>query len=91
MPQDEKKFVFESLQDPKTIKEYLQTVIDGIERGRVILSTEEDEMVLYPASLLRFTVKGKKKPGGSKLILTVSWKDVDKQSRKKSETMAVTS
>ena len=90
MSQDE-KFVFESLQDPKTIKEYLQSVIDGIERGRVILSTEDEEMILYPCSLLRFSVKGKKKAGGSKLTLTISWKEVKKQSRKTSETMSITS
>ncbi len=86
MPQDE-KLVVESLQDPKTIKTYLQSIIDGIDRGRVILSTEDDEMVLYPGSLIRLTVKGKKKAGGSKLIMAISWKEVKKQSRKTSESI----
>ncbi|MGE4553572.1 MAG: amphi-Trp domain-containing protein [Desulfovibrionaceae bacterium] len=89
MSQDE-KFVFESLQDPRTIKQYLQSVIDGIEKGRVILSTEAEELVLYPASLLRFTVKGKKKSGGSKLSLTIAWKEI-KRSESRNETMSITS
>lgn len=89
MSQDE-KFVFESLQDPSTIKKYLQSVIDGIEKGRVVLATEEEELVLYPASLLRFTVKGKKKSGGSKLSLIISWKEI-KRGEGACETMSITS
>lgn len=71
----EDKFIFESLQDPQTIKEYLESVTEGVEKGRVLLATGDEEMVLYPASLLKFTVKAKKKGGNCKLSLSISWKE----------------
>ncbi|MCM0756440.1 amphi-Trp domain-containing protein [Desulfovibrio aminophilus] len=87
----DEKFTFESLQDPRTIRDYLQSVIDGIDKGRVILSTEDQEIVLHPASLLKFTVKAKKKSDGGKLNLAISWKEVKREALKVGETISISS
>ena len=69
----EEKFVYESLESPKQITDYLRTVIDGIETGRIVLTGEDQEMVLHPGSLLKFSLKGKRSTHKGKLTIKLSW------------------
>ncbi|MBU1612358.1 MAG: amphi-Trp domain-containing protein [Proteobacteria bacterium] len=69
----EEKFVMESLEDATRVTDYLRGVIDGIEQGRVTLTSEDREMVLYPSSLLKFSVKGSRRSNKSKLSFKLSW------------------
>lgn len=75
---NEEKFNFDSLQDPQTIKRFLESLVEGFDKGRIILTSEETEMILYPDDLLKFSIKGKKKGDSSKLSLKFSWKDTKK-------------
>ncbi len=76
---NEEKFNFESLQDSESIKSFLQSLVDGFEKGSISLSTTDDEIVLSPKGLLNFSVKAKKKPGGSsKMSIKISWKETSK-------------
>lgn len=75
---DDQKYVSESFQDPRTLKLYLQDVIDGIERGRLVFHSEgEDEVVLRPSPFLKVSVKAKKKGSGGKLNFSISWRDAE--------------
>ena len=75
---DEQKYVSESFQDPRTLKLYLQEVLDGIEKGRLVFHCEgEDEVVLRPSPFLKVSVKAKKKSSGGKLRFSISWRDAD--------------
>jgi amphi-Trp domain-containing protein len=76
MAQDE-KFEFESIQDTQTIKDYLQSLIDGIDKGKVLLSSDGNDLELNPGSLLKFEVKAKKKGDSTKLTLKLSWRQPD--------------
>lgn len=67
------KFIYESLEDPKHITEYLRSVVDGIERGRIVLTGEDNELTLYPNSLIKFSIKGKRKANKGKLSIKLSW------------------
>lgn len=87
----DEKFVFESLQDPKTIRDYLQSLIDGLDKGRVILATQDQEIVLHPASLLKLTVKAKKKSDGSKISVSINWKDGKRESPRANDSMSISS
>jgi amphi-Trp domain-containing protein len=69
------KFVFESLQDRETIKDYFRALIDGIDKGRIVLATNGDEIELTPDDLLRFSVKVKKKGGANSLGVKITWKE----------------
>jgi amphi-Trp domain-containing protein len=71
----EEKFVFDSLQDCESIKEFLESLIDGFEKHSIDLSTNGDKIHLAPQGLLNFTVKAKKKGAENKLSIKVSWKD----------------
>jgi amphi-Trp domain-containing protein len=71
----EEKFVFDSLQDNVTIKDFLNSLTEGFEKGSITLSTNGDEIVLNPQGLLNFTVKAKKKGLENRLSVKVTWKD----------------
>lgn len=71
----EEKFVFDSLQDSETIRDFLSSLTDGFEKGSIVLSTNGDEIVLAPAGMLNFMVKAKKKGNENKLSIKISWKD----------------
>lgn len=72
----EEKFVFDSLQDSKTIADFLESLTDGFGKGAISLSTNGDEILLTPQGLLNFSVKAKKKGNESKLTIKVAWKDI---------------
>ena len=69
------KFTFESLQDTETIRDFLAALIEGFEKGRIVLESDDDEIVLTPKGLLSFTVKARKKEDRYKLSVKVSWKE----------------
>lgn len=71
----DEKFVFDSLQDCSSIKEFLASLTEGFEKGKITLSTNGDAIELNPQGLLSFMVKAKKKGTSSKLSIKVSWKD----------------
>jgi amphi-Trp domain-containing protein len=72
---DDGKFVFESLQDRETIKDYFRALIEGIDKGKIVLATNGEEIQLTPDELLRFSVKVKKKGGASSLGVKIAWKE----------------
>ncbi|MBD3170283.1 MAG: amphi-Trp domain-containing protein [candidate division Zixibacteria bacterium] len=71
-------FFYESVQDPKTIKDFLQSLMEGIEKGNIALSSNGEEIVLNPSDMLKFSVKAKVKGEASKLSLKISWKEAKK-------------
>jgi amphi-Trp domain-containing protein len=74
----EEKFVFDSLQDSETIRDFLTSLTDGFEKGCITLSTNGDAIELAPSGLLNFMVKAKKKGSANKLSIKVAWKDSGK-------------
>jgi len=71
MPTDE--FKHESLQDPKSVGEYLRAIILGLEAGRVDLSDDNGQVVLHPTGLLGLELRAKRRGNHSKLQLKLSW------------------
>lgn len=74
MPSDG-KFEFDSVQDEKSIQAFLAALTEGFGKGRVVLRSEADEIILNPSSLVSFAVKAKRKDGESKMTIKISWKD----------------
>ena len=77
-----KEFEYESLQDTQTIRQYLQSLIDGFENGRITLNSEDERIILHPKSLLRFTIKAQTKDDKSRLYIAISWKNSSKDAGK---------
>ena len=74
----EDKFVFDSLQDSDTIKDFLSSLTDGFDKKSITLSTNGDEIELTPNGLLSFMVKAKKKGSSNRLSIKIAWKDSHK-------------
>lgn len=69
------KFDYEAIQDRESMRQFLSTLIDGIESGKILLSSDKESVLLSPTELIRFTLKAKRKPGKSKIILKLAWND----------------
>ncbi len=72
---DNDTFDYESIQDSITVKNFIQSLIDGIEKGRIQLNSNGEEIVLNPAQMFKFTVKARRKGGTGKISLKISWKE----------------
>lgn len=73
---NDQKFEFDSLQDSESIKSFLQSLVDGFENGKIVLSSETEEITLHPNALLRFNVKAKRKDNSkNQLSIKISWKE----------------
>ena len=69
------KFDHESIQDRQSIRQYFNTLIEGLEKGRIIFSSEKDNVMLSPAEMMRFSIKTNKQSGKSKLTIKLVWND----------------
>jgi amphi-Trp domain-containing protein len=73
---NDQEFEFESLQDPGSIKAFLDSLTEGFGNGKIVLSSETEEIALFPNALLRFTIKAKRKINEkSQLSIKISWKE----------------
>jgi amphi-Trp domain-containing protein len=67
------EFQHESLQDLKSIGEYLRAVIQGLEAGYMDLSDDSGELVLHPNGLLGLELRAKRRGNHAKLQIELSW------------------
>ncbi len=72
-----KKYVFEAFEDPKSVKGYLQPLIEGIEMGKVNLGSAGRDITLNPGTLLKLKVKAKNRGKGGKISLNITWIDAE--------------
>jgi amphi-Trp domain-containing protein len=68
-------FDHEFIQDRQSIRQYLNTLIEGIEKGRIIFTSEKENVMLTPAEMIRLSIKTKIKSGKSKLTIKLAWSD----------------
>jgi len=85
----DQKFVFESMQDAESIRAYLEAVIEGLHKGRLVVAAGQEEPVLQPSELLTFAVKAGKRGGSGKLSLTISWRCPEEDAPKAGETLKI--
>ena len=85
----DQKFVFESMQDAESIRAYLEAVMEGLRKGRLVVAAGKEEFTLQPAELLTFAVKARKRGGSGRLSLTISWRCPDEDAPKAGETLKI--
>ncbi|MBX2832515.1 MAG: amphi-Trp domain-containing protein [Rhodospirillales bacterium] len=73
MKQIKKKFRHDSLQDADSIKAILKAITTGLGKGKVVLSDDQDEIILKPEGLLNLKVSASQDEDRSSLTLRVSW------------------
>lgn len=74
---DYSRFEYDSVQDTESIIQFLQSLKSGFENGRIVLRSDQEELVLHPEKLLNFAIKARKKGDLCKLSLKLSWKEVN--------------
>ena len=67
------EFQHESLQDLKSIGEYLRAITQGLEKGYLDLSDDGGQLVLHPSGLLGIELRAKRRGNRAKLVLELSW------------------
>ena len=72
---DMDKFEHESIEDRQSIRKYLNTLVEGLEKRRIVFTDEKDNVLLIPSELIRFSIKSRKKSGKSKLTIKLAWND----------------
>jgi len=73
MKQGKKSFRHDSLQDGKSIQAILKAISQGLGKGRLRLSDEEDELVLEPEGLLHLKLTADQEDNRQRLTLRVTW------------------
>ncbi len=69
------EFQHESLQDLKSIGEYLRAIIEGLETGTIDLSDDSGELVLHPGGLIGLELRAKRKGNRAKLVVELAWSE----------------
>ncbi len=83
MKQGKKSFRHESLQDAKSIQAILKAVSQGIGKGRLNLSDEDDEMVLQPDGLLHLKLTANQEENRHRINLRITWQSEGELPKKK--------
>jgi amphi-Trp domain-containing protein len=73
MKPDKKNFRHESLQDTQSILKILKTVVEGLEKGKLVLRDDEDEITLNPQGLLQLKMTATQEDNRYSFGLKVSW------------------
>ena len=84
-------FEYESIQDSGMVRSYMMALIDGIEKGRIKLHSNGQDMVMEPGDLLKFEIKARKKDGTCKMAVKLSWKENRRDSEESRHDMEISS
>lgn len=69
------KFSYDSIQDISSVKKYLKTLIQSLEKREITLFSDDDAIELTPAELLHFTIEARKKGRKNKVSFELQWND----------------
>jgi amphi-Trp domain-containing protein len=79
------EFEHESIQDNQTIGAYLESLVEGFQKGKIVLKAEKQEIELHPNNILHLDLSAKKKGNKSKMTIRLSWRKSDLDEKAKSE------
>lgn len=89
-PATEGKFSFESVQDVKTLEQYLRALTEGFAQGRMRFERKDMELTLQPKGLINFVVEAKAKDGRMKLNLKFAWREAVEQNDQEADAFVIT-
>jgi amphi-Trp domain-containing protein len=83
MKPNKKSFRHESLQDSQSILEILTTLTEGLEKGKLVLSDAEDEIILNPQGLLQLKLSATQDDNRYSFTLKIGWQTEAENNPKK--------
>ena len=78
MAKDKRQFEHESLEDSRSVVEYLKAVTEGLSNGGVRFRDKEGEFTLQMDGLVDFEIRATRKRNKAQLTLKITSKDRDK-------------
>jgi amphi-Trp domain-containing protein len=69
------RFRHQSIQDQKSLVKLLKSITEGLQKGELVLSDEQGEVVLSPQGLIHLKLAAEKEGGANRLTLRVGWQD----------------
>ena len=81
MRQGKNGFRHDSLQDSSSIRGILKSITDGIHKGKIVFSDEDDKMVMEPEGLLHLRLKAVQEENRRQISIRISWQVEDKQAK----------
>ena len=85
MTKNEEEFEHESIQDNETISSYLESLIEGFKKGKIVLTADNQQIELNPNNILHFDLSAKKKENKSKITIRLSWRQSELDNQHKNE------
>ena len=74
MAKTKQEFVFEAMQDPRAIVEYLKALTRGFEEGSLTFRGNGEVINLVPEGLIHMDLQASRKADRCKLSLRFSWR-----------------
>jgi len=75
MQSDNKVFHHESLQDKKNIRQLLEAVTNGLEKGELSFSNDRDDIIMQPEGLLHLKLSASMEDGRNRVSIRITWHD----------------
>ena len=77
-------FRHDSMQDAKSIGDILKAISDGLAKGKIVFSDEDDKMIMKPDGLLDMKVTATQESTRNRMNIRISWQtDVDESKKNK--------
>lgn len=83
------KFSYDSIQDINSVKRYFNSLLEAIENRRIVLKSENKEIVLKIDELFHFAVRASKKGRDNKLSIKMSWTNKGDETNRDTKTMTI--
>jgi len=83
MRQNKNSFRHDSLQDTKSISNILDAVTEGIAKGKLVFSDEDDKIIMKPDGLLELKVTASQEDNRQRVNIRISWQEENKTKGRK--------
>jgi amphi-Trp domain-containing protein len=83
MRSGKRSFRHQSLQDEKSIQDILKSISNGIAKGKITFSDEDEKIVMRPEGLLDLKLTATQEDNLNRFTLRISWQVEDDGVRKK--------
>lgn len=83
MTQGKSNFRHDSLQDAKSIQGILKSLSEGLAKGKITFSDEDNNIVMKPDGLLDLKVTATQELNRNRINLRISWQTDDGRDKKK--------
>ena len=78
-----RSFRHQSLQDEKSIQDILKSITNGIARGKITFSDEDEKIIMRPEGLLDLKVTATQEENRNRFNIRISWQVEDDGDKKK--------